>query len=289
MSMNASAMQSDQSIELVLRHDDPTFKGNAGNLLQHWVLCEVLSACQNYHERLGFIDAHAMAPFACRHPKRDTSSSLFDAVAGRLPGAQSLYERTWLRLAPNAHEYPNSASFVTAAWRGRFAMLLCESHPRTVERLERWAAVARHFPGCEGIEVAPGDWRGQLDGPLVPSSDLHYLSFDPYMFDRHGSTRNFGNMVPADLDRLAAILDRMSGSVVVQLSTYSANNDNAQAEVSEVVISRLASAELQKVALVRVNGNMMSLVFVRDVDEMVAEAAARLSARFEAWLHRFSE
>jgi len=40
---------------------------------------------------------------------------------------------------------------------------------------------------------------------------------------------------------------------------------------------------------VRVDGNMMSLVFMRDVDEMVTEAVSRLSVRFEAWIRRFSE
>src|SRR5882724_8551365 len=104
----------------------PPFRGNGGNLLQHWVLCEVLSACQNHYDRLGFIDAYSMAPFANERPKRDASSYLFDAVASQLPGRQSWYERAWLRLTSNTHEYPNSAAFVTAAWRGRYGMFLCE-------------------------------------------------------------------------------------------------------------------------------------------------------------------
>ena len=42
----------------------PTYKGNKGNLLQHWVLCELLSAAREHVSRLQFIDAHAMAPVA---------------------------------------------------------------------------------------------------------------------------------------------------------------------------------------------------------------------------------
>ena len=263
----------------------PTFRGNVGNLLQHWVLCEVLSACQNRYQRLRFIDAYSMAPFADQRPKLDASAPLFDKVCRRLPGEQSLYERAWLKLAPNTHEYPNSASFVTAAWRGRYSMVLCESDPATIQQLERWARIAGQFPGCEGIEIASGDWRGHLRGPLLTSADLLFLSFDPYMFDRHGSGRNPGNMDPADLDRLSNVLDGVPGSVVVQISTYSANNDNAQDNVREVIASRLEEGGLQEAALIRADGNMMSLVFKRGVEG--GAAIQSLSTRFEAWLSSF--
>lgn len=132
----------------------PQFRGNAGNLLQHWVLCEVLSACQASYERLAFIDAYSMAPFATDRPRRDASSSLFDMVAKHLPGKNSLYERAWLKLAPHEHEYPNSAAFVSAVWRNRYSLFLCECDPATVLHLNRWADTARRFPGCEVVEVA---------------------------------------------------------------------------------------------------------------------------------------
>jgi len=263
----------------------PSFRGNVGNLLQHWVLCEVLSACQNHYERLGFIDAYSMAPFAAERPKRDASAQLFDDVAGRLPGRHSLYERAWLKLAPNTHEYPNSAAFVTAAWRGRYAMVLCELDETTILQLNRWANTVRQFPGCEGVEVAMGDWRRHLRGALLPSSDLLFLAFDPYMFDRHGAGRNPGNMDPTDLDRLVELLGHVDGSVIVQVSTYSANNDNAQPAVQDVIVSRLEQAGLRETALVRADGNMMSLVFARDVK--AAQDIEALPARFGEWLDSF--
>jgi hypothetical protein len=147
----------------------PTFRGNVGKLLQHWVLCEVLSACQNHYQRLGFIDAYSMAPFADERPKLDATAPLFDEVCRRLPGRQSLYERAWLKLAPNTHEYPNSASFVTAAWRGRYAMLLCEKDPATIQELDR----------C-GLNCAPVSWLrryrnrvGRLaDAPAGPAAEV---------------------------------------------------------------------------------------------------------------------
>lgn len=37
------------------------YRGNVGNLLQHWVLCEILQDLQNHAEHLTFIDAYSMA------------------------------------------------------------------------------------------------------------------------------------------------------------------------------------------------------------------------------------
>lgn len=42
----------------------PYFKGNDGNLMQHWVLCQQLTVARKYTTRLGFIDAHSMASVA---------------------------------------------------------------------------------------------------------------------------------------------------------------------------------------------------------------------------------
>ncbi|MDQ3446811.1 MAG: hypothetical protein M3496_11670, partial [Pseudomonadota bacterium] len=175
----------------------PSFRGNVGNLLQHWVLCELLSACEDRYQRLGFIDAYSIAPFAKdRLKKRDAGAAVFDAVATQLPGQLSSYEKAWLSLRTNFQEYPNSAAFVTATWRGRYALFLCETDPATVASLEHWATIARQVPGCEGVEIAAGDWRKYLRGPSLPSSDLSFFSLDPYMFDRHGSGKNPGNVDP---------------------------------------------------------------------------------------------
>jgi hypothetical protein len=70
----------------------------------------------------------------------------------------------------------------------------------------------------------------------------------------------------------------------VQLSTYSANNDNPQSAVTKVVRSRLSQVGLELLAAVRADGNMMSLILGRDVKTAVQIAA--LPARFEAWLSR---
>ena len=64
------------------------FKGNDGNLMQHWVLCELLAVARKDTTHLTFVDAHSMAPIAIeRTEKRANRSGKFDAVFEHLPGA----------------------------------------------------------------------------------------------------------------------------------------------------------------------------------------------------------
>lgn len=259
----------------------PIFRGNAGNLLQHWVLCEILEACSG-HGHIDFVDAYSMAPLAAERPNLDATAHLFDCAQARLPGERTAYEQAWHGLAPRGPKYPNSAVFVAAVWRGRYSLLLCESEPRTVQELQAWASDTEHVATCARVEVSPGDWRKRFLQRVSISGDLALFSFDPYMFDRHGSGRNPGNMNPADLDLLAAAVESTTAAVLVQLSTYSANNDNPQSAVTEVVASRLARVGFQMLAEVRADGNMMSLVLGRNIG--TAARISSLPARFESWL-----
>ena len=87
-----------------------SFKGNDDNLMQHWVLCELLAVARKYATHLTFVDAHSMAPIAIhRTEKRATRSGRFDAVFENLPGQGSSYEQAWHALSPDRGGYPNSA------------------------------------------------------------------------------------------------------------------------------------------------------------------------------------
>ena len=64
-----------------------SFKGNDGNLMQRWVLCELLAVARKYTTRLTFIDAHSMAPTAIqRTEKKANRRRNFDSVLENLPG-----------------------------------------------------------------------------------------------------------------------------------------------------------------------------------------------------------
>jgi len=262
----------------------PIFRGNVGNLLQHWVFCELLEVYGSHADRLDFVDAYSMAPLADERPKLDATAHLFDCVRERLPGEQTAYERAWYKLAPCSGQYPNSAAFLAVTWPGRYSMLLCESEPTTLQQLKAWERQAESVHNCVGVEIAAGDWRTRFRHGLSVSGGVILLSFDPYMFDRHGPGRNPGNMDPADLDLLGATVESIEAGVLVQLSTYSANNDNPQSAVTEVVSSRLARVGLQLLAAVRADGNMMSLVLGRNIETAVSICA--LPGRFDSWLAR---
>ena len=103
-----------------------TYKGNAGHLMQHWTLCELLNIADERVSGLSFIDAHAMAPLALTRTDHNVS---FDRVRVGLPGRQSVYERAWDRLTPNGG-YPNSAAFVNRVWTREFSMLLWRDRSR---------------------------------------------------------------------------------------------------------------------------------------------------------------
>src|SRR5215831_7460288 len=67
----------------------PTFRGNRGNLLQHWVLVELVGSLrQQAFAKLAFIDANSMSPTASRSPKAatDQTASDFHRVKARLAG-----------------------------------------------------------------------------------------------------------------------------------------------------------------------------------------------------------
>ena len=74
----------------------PTYRGNRGNLLQHWVLVELLARLQQQGpSNLSFIDTHSMSPRATRSAKAvtDQTAPEFDRVLTHLAEGQSSYER----------------------------------------------------------------------------------------------------------------------------------------------------------------------------------------------------
>ena len=258
----------------------PSFRGNNGNLMQHWVLCELLETARRYTAELTFIDAHAMAPLAMRRTPKPAQRGKFDAVLENLPGQGSEYERAWQALAPEPGTYPNSASFVRHIWRasGQCSMLLCETDEWTVSELRSWAAMH----GNTGIEIAPGDWRTRFGSWLPKQEGMVLVSFDPYLISKkERKSWESGKMYPEDLDRLVEATRPYKQNILLQLSTYSSNGENTQPEVEVAIRSKLEPACFKEVAIARRNKAMMSLVYQRGVD-FSAELTS-ISSRFDNW------
>ena len=259
-----------------------TYRGNIGNLLQHWVLCELIERANKYWTQLRFVDAYSMAPLATERFKSGWSGHLFDHARDRATFG-STYEEAWRKIAAGTSTYPNSAQFVSSVWNGRYSMLLCERDDATVDELRQWARTQESKPNCASVKVSEGDWRRTLKQETWQSQDLTMLSFDPDMFNRHGSDDG-RKMTPSDLALVANTLTPVSGAVVVQLSTYDVNSDNSQKDVEPAIRAGLQMAALDLIAVVRTDGQMMSLVFGRSCDLAFVEEVVTLPGRFESWL-----
>ena len=161
----------------------------------------------------------------------------------------------------------------------------CEYDKLTVEELRAWALEEELKSNCLGVAVAPGDWRQTFERGGWESDDLTMLSFDPDMFNRHGSD-NARNMTPSDLALVVKTIEPVTGALVVQLSTYDCNDDNGQVAVERAVRAGLEAAGLHLVTVVRTDGRMMSLVLARGCDVPFVKEVAELTSRFDLWLTR---
>ena len=272
----------------------PVYRGNVGNLLQHWVLCEILQHLQNHAEHLTFIDAYSMAPFATERPRIDETADLFDYVREHLAEGESLYEKAWHELQM-AHAtsigYPNSVNFLVAAWRKQYSLLLCEIDTATVHELRDWTDGLTGAERCVSKEVFAGNWRTRFNEGLPLSGDALLFSFDPYMVSRRRAVNNpvAANVYPEDLDCLPGFVDAVPDPLLMQISTYSANDGSSQEAVIDVVNSSIAASGLEIVAVVRPlkkdlrdrNGQMMSLVLARNAPW--ANSLSLLEDRFHRW------
>lgn len=266
------------------------YAGNVGHLMQHWTLCELLViACRRNVPGLNFIDAHAMAPLATDKQHVDAK---FDRAQARLPNPTgSAYERAWHHLAPNGGGYPNSAAFVNAVWERDLSLLLCEIDDATCNALEPWLQRVAKTKNCRAAKPFRGDWRNRFAEGLPSPTEagladgaLTLVTFDPYMYNKRRRARhpNQGNLYPEDVKMAMRAMDRLEGGVLLQLSTYSANDGNSQGAVIASVNSVLASNGFTLFAVMWVNRAMMSLVYARNVSW--GAELTDLPGRFTKWL-----
>lgn len=273
-----------------------TYKGNKGNLMQHWTLCEVLEIAKGQGvTQLNYVDAHAMAPLAT---KRTSSDTVFDRVRDALPGQKSVYEKAWHVLTSGRDSYPNSANFVTQVWQGDYSLLLCETNTATASKIRPWLDDVRRSTRCKHAELFECDWRQQFKQGLPTPSDvglggnaLTYISFDPYMISKSHAQfmKNPGSLYPQDLDNIGQATGHITGGVLLQLSTYTTNGGNSQGVVIQVVDSGLKGYGFERVARTRVKGEranamgyMMSLIYAREADWARKELGC-LEENFSNW------
>ena len=278
----------------------PTYKGNVGNLMQHWTLCELLNIAQDRGiPGLNFIDAHAMAPLA---RTKDSPDGRFNHVEARVQQPHepdhewaSKYEWAWHHLAPSVG-YPNSAVFVERIWTREFSLSFCELDWSTIAELGTWRDRIRSLGRCTNAELFPGDWRDSLAqlpfDPAdvgLPAESLTLVSFDPYMYNSRRrfagdlTVRNPGNVYPDDLWAVLVAMMAIQGRVLIQLSTYSANDGNRPRVIEASVNLALIAAGFRQAVPVRFNGEMVSLISARGLDRQWLAQLQALPLRFTDW------
>jgi hypothetical protein len=260
----------------------PTYRGNRGNLLQHWVLVELLGSIREGGiGTLCFTDAYSMSPTPTRSERAaaDQTAHEFDHVRSLLDHSNSAYEQAWLALSKDLpSEYPSSAAFVRHCWPERVHLLLCEADGPTANDIERW--LSRLDERITSFELYRGDWRRRFAEPIPNGWHAYYFSFDPNMYDRHDvRSPKPENMYSSDIGLLlTAIGQRLEVPVVVQLSTYSVNGGNSQSDVFKSVVPRFTDMGFSA-TYVRADNSMMSFIFSRGVI-----VPSDLEDRFRLWL-----
>ena len=120
-----------------------------------------------------------------------------------------------------------------------------------------------------------------LPGPPeadVLSNSLTLVSFYPDKYDKNSpKARKARRLCRSDLGLARCALSDVKGPIIIQLSTY-----NSQRDVILSTDSVLNSGDFDRAAKVRVDGNMMSLVYTRGV-EWAADLAG-IPDNFTNWL-----
>jgi hypothetical protein len=276
-------------------------RGNLGNLMQHWVLCEVLDQLskEDYRHLLQ-ICTHSMAPWSVPEPigyskvhsPRLHRRRYFDEVRRRLHGhSTSLYERSWRTLSSHfGLPYPSSALFSCDVWPRKISLLLCEAEPFVAKEIESWFGLPEVEARLDQKMIRQGDWRVGLSQDAVSSfcPDVILAELDPMQFEHRNpaseQARNGALLYPDDMDRLVAVFQNVVTPTVLQVSSYDVNHDNSLTVVEPAIAGPLQAAGFALAAKIKPNEQMISLVYCRGLT--IWQSPNILNQRFTNWLSR---
>ena len=166
-------------------------------------------------------------------------------------------------------------------------MLLCEANDSVAAEIEAWFGLPETTERLQRHQLHDDDWRTGITNDAITSfeSDVIVAEFDPMRFEHHGidecSRDDRAVMYPEDLDVVIDAFDGIEKPIVLQISSYSANNNNPHRIVEPAITNRLSGAGFTLHGRVEADGNMISLVYVRDVS--LWPTAQTLGDRFAAW------
>ena len=274
-------------------------KGNLGNLLQHWVLCETLDLLmKSRFDHLHLTCTHSMAPwsvlepvdYSSKHSPRVHRRRYFDKVRNRSNQSQaSIYEECWSRCSvQQGVPYPSSAVFAFNFWRTKLSLSLCEADERTASEIDGWL---RQMEIAERLSVGAlyrGDWRDQLAALNMQNilADVHVIELDPMQFDKRNpgneQVRNGAILYPDDMGRIVEAVKNVKRPIVLQLTSYDVNNNNSLELTVPAMLAPLTAADFVLSARVSPNAQMVSLVLTRGLT--LWDTPESLGQQFNRWL-----
>ncbi len=267
-------------------------KGNRGNLMQHWTLCECLIGLQARYESLHFVTTHSMSPWAIpvKNDNPGNCRSIFLRAGTRLGNLNnpSSYELAWRNLSVRAGlPYPSSAAFAVELWKGGISVALCEADSRTADEIEGWLADPQVENKLQHNVPLRGDWRASLISPLFLKSGAVciYLEMDPMRYDTRPyadrKSTDPATLYPDDIEMLIQHIANVVTPIVLQISSFSTQNniiplDSQRQSLEGILIPAGFSLHSE----VRVMQQMASFVFIRNCQLSIPS----LGALFNDWL-----
>lgn len=199
----------------------------------------------------------------------------------------SVFETAWFALSPNRGlPYPSSAALVLNVWRMGLSLSLCEASVPVADEIDGWLATQEVRERVTHSVLLRGDWRNAAMGPLLvsPDADILYIEMDPYRYDSRDQnvrkTTDSATVYPEDLTLLARSLGAEQRPLLLQLSSFSAQNGNSPEVIEASVRAVLEPHSFVFRDRVAVDGQMVSFVLARNL----TVAGGPLQPDFSAWL-----
>ena len=274
-------------------------KGNLGNLMQHWVLCETIACLeQTSYTHIQLTCTHSMAPWSMpesvdysnNHSPRLHRRRYFDAVRKGMYGrATSAYERCWRHCSlPLGIPYPSSAVLAWNLWSKNLSLYLWEANENTANEIEGWSNLPEVSSRLTQFSLNRGDWRGMLNNNafLNPNAEVHLVELDPMQFECinpvNDQARNGALLYPDDIIRLVNCFQEVEKPIIIQVSSYDVNNNNPLNQISPAICNPFIDAGFNISARVMPNNQMISLVISRGL--LMWQGGEDLNERFNQWL-----
>ncbi|MAX39915.1 MAG: hypothetical protein CME33_25510 [Gimesia sp.] len=166
-------------------------------------------------------------------------------------------------------------------------MLLCETNEYIATEIGAWLELPETISRLNKSHLHEDDWRLGIRNDLLLNfdSDLIFAEFDPMRFEHHGpdacNRQDRAVMYPEDLDVISTAFAEIEKPIILQISSYSANNNNPHRVVEQVITQRLNNSGFALHGRIEADGNMISLVYVRGISLWKSQEA--LSERFISW------